>query len=205
MILRHLVHEESDERYQRLEIENLERQYGFLRSIITAALATGHHMLSAEVVKSLNYHAISCLHAYAGQYRPCPVVVEGGADGARFDPPNHHDVPALMSHFVDIVNRRWDSDPVSLASLCLWRLNYIHPFINGNGRTARALCYYVLCVRMGGPLPGVPILPELIRQNRPEYVTALRAADRGDFDPLNGFVSGLLEQQLAEVPDEPQQ
>ena len=69
------------------------------------------------------------------------------------------------------------ADALTLAAYCLWRLNHIHPFINGNGRTARALCYYVVCVKFGGPLPGAPILPELIRQNRDAYVRLLRSID----------------------------
>ena len=68
-------------------------------------------------------------------------------------------VPALMDDFVNTVNRNWEqTDPVVLAAFVLWRLNNIHPFINGNGRTARACAYFVLCVRAGGWLAGQPIL-----------------------------------------------
>ena len=43
-----------------------------------------------------------------------------------------------MDAFVDEVNRRLETaDVLTLAAYCLWRLNHIHPFINGNGRTAR--------------------------------------------------------------------
>jgi Fic family protein len=84
-----------------------------------------------------------------------------------------------MDDFVNTVNRvREQSDSVVLASFVLWRMNAIHPFINGNGRTARAASYFVLCVKSGGWLPGAPILPELLRQNRLEYVSALQAADQ---------------------------
>lgn len=76
-----------------------------------------------------------------------------------------------MNAFVNEINRHLEAtDALTLAAYCLWRLNHIHPFINGNGRTARALCYYVLCVKFGGPLPGAPILPELIRRDREQYV-----------------------------------
>jgi len=48
--------------------------------------------------------------------------------------------PSLMNSFINEVNRYWETtDVLSLASYCLWRLNHVHPFINGNGRTARAL------------------------------------------------------------------
>jgi Fic family protein len=88
-------------------------------------------------------------------------------------------MPALMDDFVNTVNRNWDqADEVVLATFVLWRLNNIHPFINGNGRTARTASYFVLCLKSGGLLRGDPILPELIRQHRDEYVGALKAADR---------------------------
>ena len=119
----------------------------------------------------------------------------------EYTPPDHGQVERLMRNFIGQVNATWGAtDPIVLASYCLWRLNYVHPFINGNGRTARALCYYVLCVKLGGPLPGSPILPELIRQNRGEYVSALRVIDadptRQSLSTLSAFVARLLGQQL---------
>lgn len=184
--------------YQTLSIENLDRQYTFLRSAVEASIGLKRPLLSIEVIKALNYHAISCLHAYAGEFRPCPVTV------GDYTPPPHYEVPALMNMFVDEVNRMWDSlDEVTLATYVLWKFNAIHPFINGNGRAARAACYFVLCLRSGGWLAGEPILPELIRANRPAYVTALKAVDRSalagalDLGPLHTLLSGLVGQQLA--------
>jgi hypothetical protein len=68
--------------------------------------------------------------------------------------------------------------------------------------TARASCYFVLCLKAGGWLPKQTILPELIRQNRQEYVDALQialdafAAGALNIAPLHAFVSRLLAQQL---------
>lgn len=155
-------------------------------------------MISTAIVTALNYHAISCLHVNAGEYRPCDVTV------GDHEPPAHHRVRELMNAFVNEVNRYWDSvDPVTLAAYCLWRLNYIHSFINGNGRTARALCYYVVCVKIGGLPGGAVILPELIRQNRDEMVQLLQCADaamrnrRPDaLEGLRNFISRLLTEQI---------
>lgn len=197
MILHEIVGNEQDPTYQRLEVENGNRQYDFIRSIVTAALALNRPMLSLEIIKALNYHAISCLHVSAGEFRPCAVTV------GNHRPVEFWQVPARMELFVDEVNRFWDStDPVTLSTFVLWKLNHIHPFINGNGRTARAAAYFVLCLRSGGWLPGQPILPELLRQNRDEYVLALQAADAsiangaGDLSVLHQLVSRLVEQQL---------
>lgn len=190
--------------YQRLSVANLDRQYDFLRSIVIAALDINRPYLSQAVVKALNFHAITCLHTNAGEYRPCPVDV--GQGEAVYKPPAHYRVQALMDDFVNETNRFWERvDPVLMAAYVLWRLNWIHPFINGNGRTARVTCYYVLCLRMGGWLPGSVLLPELIRQNRDEYVQALKHTDASygpqplDLSVLHAFLARLLEEQMKSV------
>jgi len=114
-----------------------------------------------------------------------------------------------MYDFVNTVNRNWEaSDPVVLASFVLWRLNHIHPFINGNGRTARAACYFVLCLKLGALLPGEKILPELLTENRDRYVEALQKVDASlpelDLTPLHSLMSELLDQQVAESVQEAQ-
>ena len=56
-----------------------------------------------------------------------------------------------MDDFVNTVNRAWEkADELTLGAYVLWRLNHIHPFINGNGRTARAASYFVICLKLGG-------------------------------------------------------
>ena len=205
MILFELTGTEDHPIYQELEAANGARQYDFLRSIVMAALGAERAFLSQQVLKALNYQAIACLHTNPGEFRPCPVYV------GKYTPPEHYRVQALMDDFVNQVNSFWhQTDPVQLAAFVLWKLNHIHPFINGNGRTARAACYFVLCVKAGGWLPGETILPELLRQNREEYVTALKVADAGPQDeknhplaPLHGLVSRLLEQQLASQDQQP--
>lgn len=200
MFVFELVENESHPIYQKLAVENLDRQYSFLQSIVEASLGLNQPMLSIEVVKALNYHAISCLHVSPGEFRPCPVHV------GTYRPPEHFQVPALMQMFTNEVNRKWDQvDDVLLATYVLWRLNHIHPFVNGNGRTARVAAYFVLCLKAGGWLPGSTLLPERIVANRPEYVEALKAADASlatgqlDLSILHAMLSRLLNEQLAEA------
>lgn len=197
MILFELTNSEEHPVYQDLEVSNGNRQYDFLKSIVHAAVAIQRPFLSEHVIKALNFQAITCLHTNAGEYRPCKVVV------GNHEPPAHYRVDALMEDFVNLTNRNWDStDPVVLAAFVLWRLNYIHPFINGNGRTARAASYFVLCVKLGGWLPGKTILPELIRRERDIYVQALQAADQSfangnlDLEELHALLSKLLQEQI---------
>ena len=200
MIIHDLTGTEHHPVYRSFESSNLERQYDFLESIVEASLRLGRAFLSHQIIRALNYHAIVSLHVEAGEYRSCQVRVGEHA------PPPPHRVPAMMDDLINWVNRYWDTmDAITLASFVLWKLNQIHPFINGNGRTARAACHYVLCVKSGGWLPGRPILPELLKEHREEYVAALRQADLAEQDPathgtpaseLQALVQRLLKRQL---------
>ena len=109
-----------------------------------------------------------------------------------------------MDDFVNTVNRAWEkADPLTLGAWVLWRLNHIHPFINGNGRTARAASYFVICLKLNGWLPGGTILPELLRQNRDEYVAILKSVDASynagtlDLTPLRELIERLLVEQTS--------
>ena len=205
MIIFELTGREDHPVYQQLEVSNGNRQYDFLHSTVLASLAMGRPFLSQHIIKAFNFQAITCLHINAGEYRPCPVSVGAHAG------PEHYRVPALMDDFVNVVNRNWDqTDAVALATFVLWRLNNIHPFINGNGRTARASCYFVLCVKSGGLLPGQTILPELIRRNRQEHIDALQHAHEtfaatGDPDlaPLHAILTRLIDEQIASAGPPP--
>ena len=203
MFVFELVGSETNPTYNNLAVENLDRQYSFLQSIVETSLQLGQPMLSIEVIRALNYHAIACLHVSPGEFRPCPVTV-GSGEGA-FHPPAHFQVPALMQMFTNEVNRKWDTvDGVTLATYVLWRMNHIHPFVNGNGRTARVSAYFVLCLKAGGWLAGTKLPPERILENRPEYVEALKAADASlahgqlDISVLHALLSRLLDEQVAE-------
>jgi Fic family protein len=206
VILSEILGNEAHPVYQELEIANGSRQYDFLRSLVTTSLAVQRPFLSSHIIKALNFHAITCLHPNAGEFRPCPVVV-GPNDPKPYHPPAPYRVQALMDDFVNTVNRAWEkTEPVSLAAFVLWRLNWIHPFINGNGRSARAASYFVLCVKANLWLPGAPILPELLRTERARYVAALKAGDDSaetgnlDLSELHGLMTELLQQQVNPTP-----
>lgn len=208
MILYDLVgYNEGHPAYQQLHASNINRQYDFLEAVVHAALAVKRPMISTTIIKAFNYHAIACLHINAGEYRPSPIVVRGS--NRQF--PEHYQVPELMNDFINNVNRYWDStDYLMLSAYGLWRLNHIHPFVNGNGRTARALCYFVVCAKLGVWLHGRPILPELIYRNREEYVFLLENIDKAvmENEPaynaslklLGKFIGKLLKQQLESIP-----
>ena len=112
-----------------------------------------------------------------------------------------------MDRFFSLVHENWTivDHPTWISAYALWRLNWIHPFVEGNGRTARAACYYLICLKHGQLLPGKKIVPERIRDDRPRYYAALEAADRAwengalDVSDLAEYLAKLLKAQLADI------
>ncbi len=82
-----------------------------------------------------------------------------------------------------------DLHPVALAAQAHHRLVAIHPFIDGNGRTARLVMNLIL-FRYGYP-PTV-----LLSINRRQYYQVLMQADGGRIGPLENFVGKAVERSL---------
>ena len=108
-------------------------------------------------------------HEYGGKYRPIPVRISG-SDVALPDPLC---VPDLMREFVDWLRcSSAQLHPVELAAEAHYRFVTIHPFTDGNGRTARLLMNLIL-LQSGYP-------PALIRpEDRMEYINGLEKAQLG--------------------------
>jgi Fic family protein len=107
----------------------------------------------------------------------------------------------------DVVNENADWDPFESAAYLLWRLNWIHPFGGGNGRTSRAVSYQVFCARYGTLLPGSPTVPERIIRDRKLYEQGLRDADEAnkagviDVSRLVSLWERWIEEQLSYLDD----
>jgi len=106
--------------------------------------------------------------ANAGFYRSVPVRISGSTVVL----PNPRKVPDLMEAFVTWLQQGPDLHPVELAAEAHYRLVTIHPFADGNGRTARLLMNLILL------MTGYPTA--IIRKlDREAYLTALEKAQLG--------------------------
>jgi Fic family protein len=187
--------------YAKVQEQNLLRQYDLLANCIEIGLAKGVEAFDKYTLWALNHTAVANIAQQGGRYREEPIYV------GNHLPPHFREVPAMMDRFFSLIHENWTllEHPTMLPAYALWRLNWIHPFVEGNGRTARAACYYLLCLRHGQLLPGSRIVPERIRENRKPYYAALRSADeawdQGHFDvsELANYLSDLLKAQLSEA------
>jgi Fic family protein len=182
------------------EARNGLRQYDAAIGAIHEALERGSFKLRPSLILGLQREALAGISSYAGNYRPGGVAIEG----SNHEPVGAHLVPALVEDMCDYVNDHWqESTPLHLAAYVMWRLNWIHPFADGNGRTSRITSYVVLSIRAGFVLPGTPTIPDQIVDNRKPYFEALDAADaacRGgkiDVSKMEDLLGSLLANQLA--------
>jgi Fic family protein len=152
----------------------------------------------------------------AGRYRQTSVQIvdraEGGGYDVRHDPPPSHEVEDHMRALVGWIERvkKYPSraqlakghedpwvHPVILAGIVQHRLVWIHPFIDGNGRSARMFTTLLLYQR-GYDFKYLFNLSGYYDQNRENYYDALRSADaEGDYTPwLEYFLGGFSNQMF---------
>lgn len=106
--------------------------------------------------------------ANAGHYRSVPVRISGSAVIL----PNPRKVLDLMQEFTGWLRNCRDLHPVEFAAEAHYRLVTIHPFVDGNGRTARLLMNMLLL------MSGYP--PAIIRKrDRLAYISSLEKAQLG--------------------------
>ena len=112
----------------------------------------------------------------------------------------------LVDDLADWVNDNFaTATALHLCAYVMWRLNWIHPFTDGNGRTSRAVAYLVLCAKLGDRLPGRNTVPEQIAANRTPYYEALESADAAetagklDLSALEDLLKSQLAVQLRDA------
>jgi Fic family protein len=195
-----ILEQEDGVLYDRVQEQNLSRQYELLTNCIEIGLLKGPGSFDKYLLWALNHVAVANISQFGGRFRREPIYV------GNHKPPHFNEVGEWMDRFISTIQENWYiGSATELAAYGLWRLNWIHPFIEGNGRTARAACYFLLCVRSGTLLPGRRIVPERIRDNREGYEAALLAADHAwdgghlDFSEMEEYLAGLVLAQLQDA------
>ena len=132
----------------------------------------------------------------AGSYRKVRVVVGNPKTGkVTYTPPLPEEVPLLTRSLLEWLNSDevFDLMPAVQAGIAHYELARIHPFVDGNGRTARALATFILTKR-GFDTKRFFALEEYYNEDRPAYYSALASTDArgGDLTEwLEYFLFGI--------------
>jgi len=122
----------------------------------------------------------------AGHYRTSNVMITG----AIHIPPSAVKINKLINEFFEWYYE--NKKKLSVAELAAWvhyRIVHIHPFIDGNGRTARLLMNLIL-IQNGYP-PAV-----ILNVDRQKYYRALKEADKEKYGGFLNFIGRSIERSL---------
>ncbi|MBU2051578.1 Fic family protein [Patescibacteria group bacterium] len=141
----------------------------------------------------------------SGEYRDTRVVVKNSASGeVSFRPPLPLEVPVQIEEFFTWLNNDLGREvhPVLRGGITHYELARIHPFIDGNGRVARAFALLVL-VREGYDVKRFFSIEEYFDSNAEEYYAALQAVnrDKGDLTQWLEFFSKSLAIELTKIKE----
>lgn len=99
-------------------------------------------------------------------------VFDSQSGDIEYIPPEYSDVPQLLDELVEYVNTT-DDHPLIVAAVVHYQLVTIHPFEDGNGRTARLLSGYILDIN-GYGFNGIGSLEEYFAYDIKEYYDSLQ-------------------------------
>lgn len=148
--------------------------------------------LSTDMIKDLHRIILTNIDDYnGGCYRRTNVRIMG----AYHIPPRQEKVEALMEELVAFYHENhYSMHPVELAAAIHYQLVWIHPFVDGNGRTARLLMNLVL-MEAGYP-PAI-----ILKIDRKRYLKVLNEANKGNYHSYSDFVARSVERSLALILD----
>ncbi len=141
--------------------------------------------------------------AAPGEYRKIQnYVVNSQTKEIIYTPPPVYEVPLMMQELVDSLNTDINIHPVLISAIAQFQLVHIHPFLDGNGRTARLLSTLSL-YRSGYDFKKLFTISEYYDKNRSEYYKAIQSVRTQDMDMtiwLEYFTQGLSS-QLQEIKE----
>lgn len=166
-----------------LEAKDHKEALDFLYDLISQERYT----ISEHLIRQLHQLVVrETEKEWAGKYRMGSVMI-GGADHT---PPDAVDVPRQMDGLIRWLRKNEKQlHPVELAALFHHMFVYIHPFFDGNGRTAR-LVMNVILMRYGYPLAII------LKNDRKKYYRVLQAADKEKSGAIVLFIAQAVERSL---------
>ena len=177
-----------------LEIENMDRAMEFIEDAVQPGAG-----VSRAIILEIHKRVVEGL-TREGDPTPGRVRVKNlSISGSSHQPPDYTQVDSYIDELLTFYHEKHDSqfDLIKVA-MVHHRFAWIHPFRNGNGRTARLLTYSTLIERGFDVRQGRILSPSaVIGNDRTEYYRQLAAADSGDDEGIMSwclfFLTGLSE------------
>ena len=136
-----------------------------------------------------------------GRYREVQnYIVDAITKEAVYTPPPPKDVPGQMEEFVEWLNKSTGVSAVLQAGISQFQFVQVHPFLDGNGRTARVLCTLIL-YQHGYDFKRLFSLSEYYDKGRMGYYEAIQSVrdSGGDMTGWLEYFTEGLRSQLLEV------
>lgn len=134
-----------------------------------------------------------------GNYRGVQnYVVNSRTREVIYTPPPPLEVPHLIKEFAEWLNRQGDLSPILIAGIAQFQFVHIHPFLDGNGRTARLLSTLIL-YKTGYDFKRLFTISEYYDKDRPPYYKAIQSVRQNNMDMtswLEYFIEGLRSQMI---------
>jgi len=189
----------------RRESENAVAQFDRVLDLIDDVVRSDRPFrLRPSMILDLHRIVLDGLSAYAGNYRPGGIEI----GQSKHVPPDAHLVPGLIEEMCDHVTDTFDNTvPLHLCAYVMWRLNWIHPFTDGNGRTSERWPITFFAQRLA--IACRVTKPSLSRSQRTKgHYNALEAADESlttgelNMQVLEELLDGQLARQLLSAYDD---
>ena len=171
-----------------LALKFIDKHGRHIQKFTPAVILKLHKLITKSVLPSTQ----------AGGYRDKMVYVVNGFGRAVFTPPKEKNISGLVSNLCEWLNSKEAKDlyPVLTAGIAHYEFVRIHPFIDGNGRAARALATLIL-YQSGFDIKDFFTLDDYYNEDRQSYYSALKSVDSQKIEItqwLEYFVEGVAEQ-----------
>jgi Fic family protein len=186
------------------EIVNLGQAYARFAAVPTDK-SRAPLVVSEDAIREMNRIITAHIdheHHSPGQYRNIRVEVGAGAHGGKYTPPKAlADIKTLMASFIEWLNsdEMLAEGPLVRAFLAHYHLGLIHPFGDGNGRTARLLEAAILTQS------GYRFVPQTLSnfyyRNIDDYYAAFRLAEKADGHDVTPFLSFCFRMLTLSIED----
>ena len=168
---------DNDERKHYLRPEQEVRNY-FLALNYLEEMAAKKEKFSKKLILNVQkYVEKGASKEKIGLRGPMPpgvlfAVYDSQSGNPDYIPPEYIDIPELLDELVEYVNST-DDHPLIVAAVVHYQLVTIHPFEDGNGRTARLLSGYILDIN-GYGFNGIGSLEEYFAYDIEEYYDSIQ-------------------------------